>query len=78
MHAAAAGRTDPRSCLRSALSASIERRKTDHVCAEVRNRDVPRERWNPRAGHFEDMRPGERQDDPDFSRCRRRWTLWIA
>jgi hypothetical protein len=28
--------------------------------------------WNPRAGHFEDVRPGERQDDLDFSRCRRR------
>jgi hypothetical protein len=29
--------TDPRSYLRSALSASIERLKTDHVSAEVRN-----------------------------------------
>jgi hypothetical protein len=26
--------------------------------------------WNPRAGHFEDVRPGERQDDLDYSRCR--------
>jgi hypothetical protein len=26
--------------------------------------------WNPHAGHFEAVRPGERQDDLDFSRCR--------
>lgn len=26
--------------------------------------------WNPRAGHFEQVRPGEYQDDLDFSRCR--------
>jgi hypothetical protein len=26
--------------------------------------------WNPRAGHFEGVRPGEVQDDLDFSRCR--------
>jgi hypothetical protein len=26
--------------------------------------------WNPHAGHFEQVRPGERQDDLDFSRCR--------
>lgn len=39
-----------------------------------------RECWNPRAGHFEGVREGERQDDLDFSRCRidsdnyyRRW-----
>ncbi len=30
----------------------------------------PRECWNPRAGHYEGVRPGERQDDLDFSRCR--------
>jgi hypothetical protein len=36
--------------------------------------------WNPHARHFEAVRPGERQDDLDFSRCRsergygeRRW-----
>lgn len=30
--------------------------------------------WNPRAGHFEDVRPGEHQNDLDFSRCRiARW-----
>ena len=27
--------------------------------------------WNPRARHYEAVRPGERQDDLDFSRCRR-------
>jgi len=26
--------------------------------------------WNPRAGHFEEVRPGEVQNDLDFSRCR--------
>ena len=26
--------------------------------------------WNPRAGHFESVRPSERQDDLDFGRCR--------
>jgi hypothetical protein len=26
--------------------------------------------WNPRAGHFEAVRPGERQNDLDFSHCR--------
>ena len=26
--------------------------------------------WNPHAGHFERVRPGDRQDDLDFSRCR--------
>jgi hypothetical protein len=27
--------------------------------------------WNPRARHYEAVRPGERQDDLDFNRCRR-------
>ena len=39
-----------------------------------RDRDYARNRsyecWNPRAGHFEDVREGERQNDLDFSRCR--------
>jgi len=26
--------------------------------------------WNPHARHYEGVRPGERQDDLDFSRCR--------
>jgi hypothetical protein len=26
--------------------------------------------WNPHAGHFEEVREGEVQDDLDFSRCR--------
>ena len=28
-----------------------------------------RECWNPHAGHFEGVRPGERQDDLDFNKC---------
>jgi hypothetical protein len=33
-------------------------------------RDARDECWNPRAGHFEQVRPGEVQNDLDFSRCR--------
>ena len=33
-------------------------------------RDGRDECWNPRAGHFEQVRPGEVQNDLDFSRCR--------
>lgn len=33
-------------------------------------RERPHECWNPRAGHYEGVRPGEYQDDLDFSRCR--------
>ena len=32
--------------------------------------DRAQECWNPRAGHFEGVRPGEAQSDLDFSRCR--------
>ena len=32
--------------------------------------DRAEECWNPRAGHFERVRPGETQNDLDFSRCR--------
>ena len=32
--------------------------------------DPERECWNSGAGHFERVRPGERQGDLDFSRCR--------
>ena len=32
--------------------------------------DGGEECWNPRAGHFERVRPGEYQNDLDFSRCR--------
>ena len=39
-----------------------------------RGRDWARDRsyecWNPRAGHFENVREGEVQNDLDFSRCR--------
>lgn len=44
---------------------------------DFRNDDRFRERrwermecWNPRARHYEEVRPHERQDDLDFSRCR--------
>jgi hypothetical protein len=33
-------------------------------------RDARDECWNPRAGHYEAVRPGEVQGDLDFSRCR--------
>jgi hypothetical protein len=32
--------------------------------------DVKEECWNPRAGHFEEVRRGEYQNDLDFRRCR--------
>jgi len=32
--------------------------------------DRPMECWNPGAGHFEGVRPGEVQNDLDFNRCR--------
>ena len=38
-----------------------------YYCA---GRETPRECWNPRARMFEAVRPGERQDDLDFARCR--------
>ncbi len=31
--------------------------------------DSGRECWNPNAGHFEAVRPGERQNDLDFDKC---------
>ena len=41
---------------------------------EIRQRRDVRERreecWNPRARHYEQVRPGEVQDDLDFDRCR--------
>src|SRR5688572_15124398 len=33
-------------------------------------RERREECWNPRAGHFEEVRRGEHQDDLDFRRCR--------
>jgi hypothetical protein len=33
-------------------------------------RTADTECWNPRAGHFEQVRPGESQGDLDFGRCR--------
>jgi hypothetical protein len=36
----------------------------------VQRADGDQECWNPHAGHFERVRPGEVQNDLDFSRCR--------
>src|SRR5262245_60678458 len=33
--------------------------------------------WNPRAGHFEAVRPGEVQNDLDFARCRPAGTAYV-
>ena len=41
----------------------------DYRGAYRANADVARECWNPNSRHFEAVRPGERQDDLDFSRC---------
>ena len=43
----------------------------------VQRTERPAECYNPRAGHFEAVRPGEYQEDLDFSRCRvigQRWS----
>jgi hypothetical protein len=34
------------------------------------DRSANQECWNPRAGHFEQVRPGEYQGDLDFRNCR--------
>jgi hypothetical protein len=34
------------------------------------SQDAARECWNPRAGHFENVREGTTQPDLDYSRCR--------
>ena len=44
----------------------VERR----VYRDYAYRDRAQECWNPRAGHYEAVRPGEFQNDLDFSRCR--------
>ena len=33
--------------------------------------------WNPRAGHFEQVRPGEYQGDLDMGRCRMIGERWV-
>jgi hypothetical protein len=53
-----------------------ERLRSGLLRADLHLRPVPGrshrgdECWNPRAGHFEGVRPGEVQNDLDFSRCR--------
>ena len=36
----------------------------------LNSRTANQECWNPRARHYEGVRPGETQNDLDFSRCR--------
>ena len=47
-------------------SAQVYWRTYDNYYADRSNQEC----WNPRAGHFEQVRPGEVQNDLDFSRCR--------
>jgi hypothetical protein len=50
---------------------AIERGHAPPWAADMRGGLTDRDEcWNPRAGHFEGVRPGDRQDDLDFSRCR--------
>jgi hypothetical protein len=53
-----------------------DQRSREEHWRDERARDYQRgygqECWNPHARHFEEVRPGERQDDLDFSRCRPR------
>jgi hypothetical protein len=46
--------------------AYVERR----VYREEYREPARQECWNPRQGHYEGVRPGEVQNDLDFSRCR--------
>jgi hypothetical protein len=48
---------------------TFAQRYDDRDYRSYRTADSPRECWNPHAGHFEAVRPGERQDDLDFGRC---------
>jgi hypothetical protein len=43
---------------------------SDPTTSNLNSRAAGEECWNPRAGHFEGVRPGEVQNDLDFSRCR--------
>ena len=59
-----------------ASGATYENRNYDNRDYDNRNydnrtyRDSREECWNPRARTFEAVRPGERQDDLDYGRCR--------
>jgi hypothetical protein len=39
--------------------------------------DARDECWNPRAGHYEAVRPGEVQNDLDFRRCRQAGSAYV-
>ena len=45
-------------------------RYVGRIYPDARYGDVREECWNPRAGHFEEVRRGEYQNDLDFRRCR--------
>jgi hypothetical protein len=47
-------------------SAQVYWRTYDNYYADRSNQEC----WNPRAGHFEQVRPGEYQGDLDFRNCR--------
>lgn len=51
-------------------SAATYYRTADTYWAPTPIVDGSHECWNPRAGHFEQVRPGEYQGDLDFARCR--------
>ena len=51
-------------------SAQVYYERTYSVDPYYGTRTSNDECWNPRAGHFEGVRPGEVQNDLDFSRCR--------
>jgi len=42
----------------------------DPYAPRVEYREAVQECWNPGVGHFEQVRPGEFQNDLDFRRCR--------
>jgi len=69
-------RADPAYVPPPASAYYYERRDDDRYYRDDRwrERDYARDRsyecWNPRAGHFENVREGEYQNDLDFSRCR--------
>ena len=60
---------------READAADAQRWRDEHRDANAYDRDYrwrgyAQECWNPHARHFEAVRPGEVQNDLDFSRCR--------
>src|SRR5947209_6054331 len=68
-----AAREQAREAQASQDRADYERWQRDRAQGGWDRRDPLSDRqecWNPHARHFEAVRPTERQDDLDFSRCR--------